>query len=85
MKILKGLLTGLILTVIAIPCIIALPSIVIDFDAIVTSAFYTYIRAGMYFLPLRTVSAILLVQVTIWLFRIIVAIVRTVWDLLPFV
>lgn len=85
MKIVKGVLLALICSIILIPCINALPTITIDAEAVISSSFFSYIRAGLYFLPLGTVSVIFMLQLSLWIFRIIVAVIRAVWDLLPFV
>lgn len=85
MTLAKGVLLTLICSVVLIPCIAALPAINIDANAVISSSFYTYIRAGLYFLPIGTVTTIFGIQIALWTFRIIVAVVRAVWDLLPFV
>lgn len=85
MKLVKGVLLALICSLVLLPCTAALPSIVINVENVVSSVFFSYIRAGLYFLPLHTVAAILGIQVALWGFRIVVAVVRAVWDLLPFV
>ena len=85
MTLVKGVIGTLIVSLVLIPCIAALPTINIDANAVISSSFYTYIRAGLYFLPTGTVAAILTIQIAIWTFRIIVAVIRAVWDLLPFV
>ena len=85
MTLVKGVILTLICSIVLIPCIAALPAINIDANAVISSTFYTYIRAGLYFLPIGTVSTIFGIQVALWTFRIIVSVVRAVWDLLPFV
>lgn len=85
MTLAKGVLLTLICSVVLIPCIAALPAINIDANAVISSSFYSYIRAGLYFLPIGTVTTIFGIQIALWTFRIIVAVVRAVWDLLPFV
>lgn len=84
MKFIKSIIYGLIITIILVPCLAALPVITINVDAALSSSFFTFIRAGLYFLPLGTVTAILGIQISIWLFRVIVAILKTIWDVLPF-
>lgn len=84
MSLVKGVVFGLICTVIIVPCLAALPAINLDANAVISSTFYTYIRAGMYFLPIGTVTAIFGIQIALWTFRIIVSVVRSIWDLLPF-
>lgn len=85
MTLAKGVLLTLICSVVLIPCIAALPAINIDANAVISSSFYSYIRAGLYFFPIGTVTTIFGIQIALWTFRIIVAVVRAVWDLLPFV
>lgn len=84
MKFIKGVLLTLVISLVLIPCIAALPTIVIDTDAVISGHFFSYIRAGMYFLPVGTVVTILGIQITLWVFRIVVSIVRAFWELLPF-
>lgn len=84
MSIAKKVIFGLILGVIAIPALLALPAINLDADAVINSGVFTYIRAAIYFLPIGTVLSILGLQVAFWVFRIIVSLVKTVWDVLPF-
>lgn len=85
MTLVKGVLLALICSVVLIPCIAALPAITIDAEAVISGSFFSYIRAGLYFLPLGTVGAIFSIQIALWTFRIIVSVIRAVWDLLPFV
>lgn len=84
MTLVKGVIVTLICSLVLIPCLAALPVINIDANAVISSTFYTYIRAGLYFLPMGTVTAIFGIQITLWSFRIIVAVIRAIWDLLPF-
>lgn len=84
MTLVKGVIVGLICTFVLIPCLAALPIINIDANAVISSSFYTYIRAGLYFLPMGTVITIFRIQIAFWTFRIIVAVIRAIWDLLPF-
>ena len=81
---LGALFTGLILTIIALPLLALLPVINLDVVSIVQGNVFGYIRAGLYFLPVSTVARILGFSLSLYAFRIIVAVVRTVWDLLPF-
>lgn len=60
-----------------------LPTINIDPTAVVTSSAYAYIRAGCYFLPMQTVVTIISLVLALWLFRLIVAIIKALWDILP--
>lgn len=44
-----------------------------------------YIKTGLYFLPVRTISQIFTVILAFWTYRLVVRIVKTIWDLIPFV
>ena len=72
-----------VLFFVVITALVALPTIDIDVDAVVASNAFAYIRAAMYFIPVRTVINILSTLLTIWLFRMIVSFVKMVWDILP--
>ncbi len=83
MKLVFTVLCALLLSLIVIPALLALPDVDLSAASVIGSSFFSYIRAGMYFLPMGSVVAILSIQMTLWIFRIIVAVVRTVWDVLP--
>lgn len=61
----------------------ALPEITVDFAAVDTSVFMGVVRCVLYMLPLGTVNLIIGIIITITSFRIFIAIVKTIWDLLP--
>ncbi len=84
MTLIKTALLALIGSIILIPCVAALPTISISAEAVISGPFFNYIRAGLYFLPLGTVSAILMIQFSLWLFRILISVVKVIWELLPF-
>ena len=44
-----------------------------------------YLKAGLYFLPVTTMSRIFSVILVFWTYRLIIRILRTIWDLLPVV
>lgn len=48
-----------------------------------SSTFFDFVRCGLYLLPLGTVNAIVGLLVAISLFRIILSIIKTIWNLLP--
>jgi len=83
-RFLKGAATAVILTIIVIPLLLMLPTINFDVVHIINGGVFSYIRAALYFLPVSTVVRILSISLALWTFRVIVAVVRTVWDLLPF-
>ncbi len=81
--IVKLILFGLVLAIV-IGMIALLPTVTIDKDAVVTSSAFQWIRAGLWFLPTAAIVAITTVQLALWLFRFIIAMVKTFWDMLPF-
>ena len=72
-----------VLFFVVITALVALPTIDIDVDAVVASNAFAYIRAAMYFIPVRTVFNILSTLLTIWLFRMLISFVKMIWDILP--
>ncbi len=71
------------LIVVVFGLLAALPAVAIDVNAVVASSAWQWIRAALYFIPTGTVITILQVIVALGVFRIVVALVKTVWDLLP--
>ena len=67
-----------------IAILIAQPQIDIDKDAVLSSTAWQWVKAAMYFIPTGTVVAILTVVVGIGIWSLIVAVVKTIWDVLPF-
>lgn len=78
-----AIIVGLILVVVVIPCVLALPTITISVPAVLDSSAYSFIRAGFYFLPVNTVAAIMVITLALFMFRLLIAIVKAVWELLP--
>lgn len=73
----------LVLLFVVLSALVLLPTINIDVDAVVTSNAFAYIRAAMYFLPVDTVVMIGGLILSLWVFRVIIAVVKVIWDLLP--
>lgn len=63
--------------------LMALPSIHIDPNAVVASSAFSFVRAALYFIPVRTCTAILSINLGLWIWRVIVSLVKTIWNLLP--
>ena len=61
----------------------ALPAITINADAVISSSAFSYIRAAMYFIPAGTCASILAIIMGLQVWRIIVSLVKTIWELLP--
>ena len=85
MGIFTAIIIGLIVVLVVIPLLTAMPTITISADAIINGSFYGYLRAAAYFLPMGTVSTILGFILIFWVFRIVVAIIKAFWEVLPFV
>lgn len=67
------------------PLINRIPDVAINYDSIASSSVFTYIRAGLYFLPMHTVWNIFSLIVALWVLRIIIALLHTLWASLPVV
>lgn len=60
------------------------PNISWSVDSAVFNAFFDIIRVAGYLLPMHTVVSILEIVVVFQLFKIVIALIKTVWDLIPF-
>ena len=74
-----------VLWAIAEPLITRIPDVAINYESIATSSVFTYLRAGLYFLPMQTVLRIFGCIIALWVLRIIIAILHTMWASLPIV
>ena len=73
----------ILLFLIVVAALVQLPAIEINKDQVVSSNVFTYIRAAMYFIPSGTVFTIGGIILALWVFRVIVAVVKVIWDMLP--
>ena len=62
-----------------------LPEITVDFSAVDSSTFMGCVRCVLYMLPLGTINTIIGIILAVTGFRIFIAIIKTIWDLLPIV
>ena len=62
-----------------------LPSFEINVDSTAFEYFLGIVRVASYMLPMGTVSAIVSLIVSLTIFRIVIAFIKTIWDLLPVV
>ena len=74
----------ILIFIVVISALVQLPDIEINKEGVVSSNVFTYIRAAMYFIPSGTAFTICGIILSLWVFRIIVAVVKVIWDLLPF-
>lgn len=72
-----------VLLTVVFSALLLLPTIKIDKGQIVESSAFAYVRAAMYFIPVSTAGSILGIVLVLWVFRVIVAVVKTIWSLLP--
>ncbi len=79
------ILIWVIIIAVVFALICAVPVISIDAAAVTSSSAIDFIRVALYFIPVNTVTAILAITMGLWIFRIIVALIKTIWDMLPVV
>lgn len=73
----------LLVLAIVVSLIATLPTITIDPTAVTTSSAYEYVRAACYFIPANTVLTILTLILAFWVLRVVIALVKMLWDMLP--
>lgn len=62
-----------------------LPDITINVDDSAIEYFFNILRVVCYFLPMGTVIAMVTLIIALSVFRVVIAVIRTIWDLLPLV
>lgn len=67
------------------PLIDKMPVVAINYDGIANSSVFQFLRAGLYFLPVGTVLTILQIVIGLWVFRIVIAFLHSLWAALPIV
>lgn len=72
-----------IIIFIVLSLIVSLPTITINSSVVIASSAFAYIRAALYFIPTGTCAAILSIILGLWIIRVIVSLVKTIWALLP--
>ena len=79
----KVIIFGIILLIV-LGILALLPEVDIDEDAVMNSSAWQWVLAAAYFIPTHTVVGILAVVFGMAAGSIIVAVVKTIWDILPF-
>ena len=79
----KSVILFTVILLIAFALLMALPAIHIDSGAVISSNAFSYVRAALYFIPAGTCAAILAIIMGLWIFRVIIALVKTLWAVLP--
>ena len=67
------------------PILNRVPEISIDYAGISSSQIYQWLRAGLYFIPMNTVIAILTLTLALWILRMAIAFLHSLWSSLPIV
>ena len=67
----------------ALALIALLPTLSLDKDSVTSSSAWEWIVAAAYFVPTRTIASIGTAMLALWTWRMVVALVKTLWDLLP--
>ena len=67
------------------PILAKIPSVNINYDGVVTSSVYQYIRAALYFFPMQTVLSILSIVLALWVLRVVIALLHSLWASLPII
>ena len=67
------------------PILAKIPSVNINYDGVVTSSVYQYIRAALYFFPMQTVVNILSIVLALWVLRVVIALLHSLWASLPII
>lgn len=74
-----------VLWAIASPILGEIPSVQINYDGIASSGVYQYLRAALYFFPMNTVLTIGGIVLSLWILRIVIAVLHSLWASLPIV
>lgn len=67
------------------PLLERIPAIEINYEGLANSTVYQFLQAGMYFLPVGTVTTILTIVIALWVLRIVIAVLHSLWAALPIV
>lgn len=67
------------------PLLDKIPDMQINYDGIANSGIFQYLRAALYFIPTHTVYSIGVTILFLWILRVIIALLHSLWDALPIV
>lgn len=77
------LLIFAVILVVVFCLICAMPTVSIDTEAVTSSSAIDFVRAACYFIPINTIASILTITIGLWAFRMVVALIKTIWAMLP--
>ena len=67
------------------PILNRVPEISIDYAGVSSSSIYQWLRAALYFFPMNTVVAICALTLALWVLRMVIAFLHSLWASLPIV
>ena len=79
----KTLILSAVVILVVFALVAALPTIRINPQEVISSNAFSYVRAALYFIPSGTCAAILTIIVGLQVFRIIIALIKVIWEVLP--
>lgn len=67
------------------PILSRVPEISIDYAGVTSSSIYQWLRAALYFVPMHTVVTICALTLALWVLRVVIAFLHSLWASLPIV
>ena len=67
------------------PILNRVPEISIDYAGVTSSSIYQWLRAALYFVPMHTVVTICALTLALWVLRVVIAFLHSLWASLPIV
>ena len=67
------------------PILNRVPEISIDYAGVSSSSIYQWLRAALYFFPMNTVVTICALTLALWVLRMVIAFLHSLWASLPIV
>lgn len=67
------------------PLVNRIPEISIDYAGVSSTTIYQWLRAALYFFPMHTVLTICTITLALWVLRVIIAFLHSLWASLPIV
>lgn len=68
---------------VASPVIERIPSISISADSPIVTSALSWVRCALYLFPMGTVLKILTLILALWVMRVVISVLRTLWSALP--
>lgn len=67
------------------PILDKVPEISLNYDGIANMTIYQFLKAGLYFFPMETVKDIITLTLALWVLRVVVSLLHSLWASLPIV